>query len=353
MELYFRDTRNKKRKITIVSRDKNGCLARLKKTTYVETGMKLYFNEGFSGEYISVGELEPLEVPIILKKGDFLKLTLNSEVGKPSHHDAAGKLKSIAHIACTYHKLAENVEIGDPILFDDGKINGKILKIENDYLLIEITHLSNDTGKLRADKGINLPSGKISNYGLTEKDRRDLAFVVRHADVINMSFVNSPEDVKELLRNLKKLEAPPTLGIILKIETKQGYNQLKEILLTALRWPSTGVMIARGDLAVEVGWKHIGRVQQEILNICEGAHVPSVWATQVLENLAKKGMPSRAEITDAIKAQQADCIMLNKGKYISQSIKFLDQVLKDMEPYQEKSAKLTPAFEQIHKHEIL
>ncbi len=84
------------------------------------------------------------------------------------------------------------------------------------------------------------------------------------------------------------------------------------MLLTAMRWPSCGVMIARGDLAVECGFERLAEVQEEILWISEAAHVPVIWATQVLETLAKKGMPSRAEITDAAMGQRAECVMLNK-----------------------------------------
>jgi pyruvate kinase len=101
-------------------------------------------------------------------------------------------------------------------------------------------------------------------------------------------------------------------------------------------------MIARGDLAVESGWKNIGRVQEEILSICQAAHVTDIWATQVLDNLAKSGVPSRAEMTDVVKAQQADCIMLNKGPHIFDSINLLHAILKDMEPYREKNISFLP-----------
>ncbi len=105
-----------------------------------------------------------------------------------------------------------------------------------------------------------------------------------------------------------------------------------------------GVMIARGDLAVECGWKNIGRVQKEILSLCLAAHVTDIWATQVLENLAKQGVPSRAEITDVVEAQRADCVMLNKGPFILDSIKLLDSILKNLEPYREKNVSFSPTL---------
>ena len=118
------------------------------------------------------------------------------------------------------------------------------------------------------------------------------------------------------------------LGIVLKIETKNGYNQLTDILLEAMQVYPIGVMIARGDLAIETGWDNIGRIQEEILSICQATHVTDIWATQVLEGLAKKGIPSRSEITDTVMAQRADCVMLNKGPYILEAIKLLDIILK-------------------------
>jgi pyruvate kinase len=106
-----------------------------------------------------------------------------------------------------------------------------------------------------------------------------------------------------------------------------------------------GVMIARGDLAIETGWKNFATIQQEIIRICGAAHVPEVWATQVLENLAKKGTPSRSEITDAAMAQQADCVMLNKGAYIDRAVRMLDKILRRMQRFQNKTAVVLPKLE--------
>ena len=106
--------------------------------------------------------------------------------------------------------------------------------------------------------------------------------------------------------------------MVLKIETRRGFENLPDMLLTAMRGPCCGVMIARGDLAVECGFERLAEVQEEILWICEAAHVPVIWATQVLETLAKEGMPSRAEITDAAMGHRAECVMLNKGPHVLQ-----------------------------------
>ncbi len=103
-------------------------------------------------------------------------------------------------------------------------------------------------------------------------------------------------------------------GVVLKIETRLAFEHLPRLLLTAMRRRRVGVMIARGgDLAVEVGYERMAELQEETLCLCEAAHLPVIWATQVLEQLATTGLPSRAEISDAAMAERAECVMLNKG----------------------------------------
>ena len=216
--------------------------------------------------------------------------------------------------------------------------------------MVEIVNARQKGSKLRADKGINFPNSKLDIKGLTAKDKKDLVFVAQNADTVNVSFVNRKQDVRDLMAELEKLNTPKGFGIILKIETQSGFNNLAKILLEAMKTYPVGVMIARGDLAIECGWDNIGRVQREILALCRAAHIPDIWATQVLENLSKQGIPSRAEMTDAAMAQRADCVMLGKGPYILQAIKLLDTIFKDMELYQEKNVRLWPALERADIH---
>ena len=126
------------------------------------------------------------------------------------------------------------------------------------------------------------------------------------------------------------------LGIILKIETREGFDELPALLLVAMRSRAVGVMIARGDLAIECGYERLAEVQEEILWICEAAHMPVVWATQVLESLAKTGVPSRSEITDAAMGERAECVMLNKGPYIIAAVQILDDILHRMQAHHAK-----------------
>jgi pyruvate kinase len=104
-------------------------------------------------------------------------------------------------------------------------------------------------------------------------------------------------------------------------------------------------MIARGDLAVEIGYQRLAEIQEEILWLCEAAHMPVIWATQVLETLVKKGIPSRAEMTDAAMSERAECVMLNKGPFIAEAVTILDDVLTRMQAHQMKK---TPQLRALH-----
>ncbi|MFZ2173860.1 MAG: pyruvate kinase, partial [Rhodococcus sp. (in: high G+C Gram-positive bacteria)] len=158
------------------------------------------------------------------------------------------------------------------------------------------------------------------------------------------SFVRGADDVVLLHDHLRKLAATD-LGLILKIETVAGFENLPDILLTAMRWPQVGVMIARGDLAVEAGYGRLAEVQEEILWLCEAAHVPVVWATQVLDTLTRTGRPSRAEVTDAAMSGRAECVMLNKGPFVDHAVAFLDDILVRMSDHQRKKSSL---LRQLH-----
>ena len=136
-------------------------------------------------------------------------------------------------------------------------------------------------------------------------------------------------------KHLTRLDAGD-LGIVLKIENRTAFEHLPDLLLAGMRSPRLGVMIARGDLAVEMGWERLAEVQEEILWLAEAAHVPVIWATQVLETLAKRGLPSRAEITDAAMGERAECVMLNKGPHILEAIEALDDILSRMQAHQHK-----------------
>jgi pyruvate kinase len=325
--ITFTDSRNKNCKLKIDKKRDSGWMAKCYDSAYVTTGTVLTIKNENEGEELTteVGEMLPLEEKIILKVGDKLILHKDTIPGDPAEYDDEGNLVIPAHISCTLPEVFSDVNVGEPIILDDGKIEGKIKSVDSERIEVTVTYAKEEGAKLKADKGINLPESKLSISGLTPKDKEDLKFVAQYADVVNVSFVNNTQDVFELLAELKELNAQH-LGIILKIETQSGFKNLPAILLTAMRHYPLGVMIARGDLAIECGWKELAQTQEEILWLCEAAHIPIVWATQVLETMAKKGRPSRAEITDAASAEQAECVMLNKGPHIFEVIKILDEI---------------------------
>ena len=339
-KISFQDKRGKKRQFEIISCDKNGCLAELFKRSYIESGTPLFVKDKKRNiPPAEVGKLPPIEKSIVLKKGDILILHKAQVAGEDARYDEHGLIIEPAHISCTLPEVFLDVKAGEPILFNDGKIEGVISSVSTEMLIVKITHAKKDGSRLGADKGINLPESKLGFSGLTEKDLDDLTFIARHADIVNLSFVNEAEDVFRLQEELARLNASH-LGIMIKIETQRGFKNLPLLLLATMKSHPAGVMIARGDLAVECGWKRLAEIQEEILWLCEAAHVPVVWATQVLEGLAKKGSPSRAEITDAAMSQRADCVMLNKGPFILQATEMLSDILGRMESHQHKKTSM-------------
>ncbi len=340
--IYFTDSRGKKCKIFVFRKEGPGKWGLCKDSAYIESGTKMEVrrHKKSGKEDIYVGELLPLEQFLLLKTGDTLLLTRQSEQGQNASYDGNGTLIKPACVSCTLPEVFDYVKVGEPIFFDDGKIEGTVQDVNSDHLSIKITHTKEIGSKLKADKGINLPESDLGIGGLTAKDREDMQFVVKHANAVNFSFVNTPADVKEMQELIEELQG--NIGIILKIETQKAYKNMPRILLRAMHTYPVGVMIARGDLAIETGWKNFASIQEEILRICEAAHIPDIWATQVLESMTKKGIPTRAEITDASMAQRAECVMLNKGVYIEKAVKLLDKILSKMQRYQKKQETILP-----------
>ena len=226
-----------------------------------------------------------------------------------------------------------------------GKFGGVARRTTPNAIDVEITHALPGGGRLRAEKGINLPDTTLSIASSRAADAPAIAFAVAHADMLGLSFVSTRADVRAVADVLAR-SGGDHLGLILKIETRAGFDALPALLTEALaRKAPCGVMIARGDLAIEVGWERMAEVQEEILWLCESAHVPVVWATQVLDTLARTGIASRAEITDAASGARAECVMLNKGPMIVAAIATLDDILARMakSPAQEDEPPAPPS----------
>jgi pyruvate kinase len=215
---------------------------------------------------------------------------------------------------------------GDRVYIDDGMIKGFIEKAGKYKAAMRIVRISSQKQQIKEGKGINFPDSDIIISPLTEFDKSSLPFICEHADMVGYSFVRYPSDLSGLLEALKKTSARQP-HIIVKIETTEAVKNLPTLLLCGMQQKVFGVMIARGDLAVEIGFERMGEIQEEILWICEAAHVPVVWATQVLETLNKSGMATRSEITDATHAAMAECIMINKGDHTIEVIETLRDIL--------------------------
>jgi len=331
--LKFTDARAARRLLKVIDVDADGVWTELAKTSYIVPGTRIR-SAGARGKApaAAVGEFSAREDPIVLHRGDTLVINRNLKLGRPATYDARGRVLRPAVISCTLPEVFEDVRCGEAIYFDDGKIGGVIESIEPDRATVKIDRARECGQKLRGDKGINLPDSALRLPALTARDVEHLEFVVRHADMVSLSFANSAADVELLQQHLKRLGGE-NLGVILKIETRRGFENLPEMLFAGLRSMCCGIMIARGDLAVECGFERLAEVQEEILWLCEAAHVPVIWATQVLESLAKDGLPSRAEITDAAMSQRAECVMLNKGPHVCEAVSVLDDILQRMETH--------------------
>lgn len=299
-----------------------------------ETKQKIKIYMDLSGPKIRTSTIEikskkgKVKDSIPIKVGEHIILTKRDTLGKKSKFGKANEQLVKAEVGVLLHEIIDDAKIGDLVLFDDGMIKSKIIAKRKDDLELIITDCYKS--KLSSNKGINLPNTVLNLPALTEKDVDCLPFICAHADIVGYSFVRTGKDVKQLYRQLE-INNADNIGVVFKIENQEAFDNLPEILLEGMKRNKIGVMIARGDLAVEIGFERISEVQNQILWLCEAAHIPVIWATQVLENLAKTGMPTRAEISDAALGVQAECVMLNKGPHINEAIKVLKNILIRME----------------------
>lgn len=337
------DARGAERNLLVIRRDGGGVLAECAQTVYLapETLLKLR-RKGSRTRTSLLADLPSKEGELHLERGSTLYLSRNG-IGQPAQMGKGKRQRTASTVACTLPEVFEQVCVGERIWFDDGRIGGVIRHVDQERLEVEITQARDSGEKLAGDKGINLPDSQLDLPALSEKDIEDLKVVAKLADLVGLSFVQGARDVETLRARLIELGAAD-LGIVLKIETRRSFENLPELLFSAMAGKAAGVMIARGDLAVECGYERLAEVQEEILWAAEAAHMPVIWATQVLETLAKTGLPSRAEITDAAMGERAECVMLNKGPHITEAMRTLDDILHRMQAHQSKKRPLLRAL---------
>lgn len=340
--ISLKDARRAQRQLEIVERHADGVIAALSRSAYLTADVVLR-HEPHRDRRSALHDLPAAQGLLHLRRGDRLQL-LPEGLGHEARPVGRGRRAQPASVSCTLPEALAAVRRGDRIWFDDGRIGGVVRKrLDGGGVLVEIGSAREGGEKLAADKGINLPDTALDLPALTAQDLQDLDTVVGTADLVGLSFCQSADDVRRLRAELAARGAAH-LGLMLKIETQRGFAALPSILLAAMEGPTAGVMIARGDLAVECGYERLAEVQEEMLWACEAAHLPVVWATQVLETLARTGRPSRAEITDAAMGERAECVMLNKGPHIMDAIRMLDDILRRMQEHQSKKRPLLRAL---------
>jgi pyruvate kinase len=242
-------------------------------------------------------------------------------------------------VTTTVHGLAARLTPGANVLIDDGHIEAVVEAVEPGAAVARVVRARAKGEKLQPDRGLNVPGVDLPVDALSAKDLADLDIAVELADLAGLSFVRRASDVAWLRDEIAKRAIPGReLGIIAKVETPEAFRALPAILVEGLAGGPFGVMIARGDLAVEVGFERLVEVQEELLWLCEAAHVPVIWATQVLEGLSKEGVFSRAEVTDAAMASRAECVMLNKGPHVAEAVTALAGLFERMAGHQKKKS---------------
>jgi pyruvate kinase len=339
-QIGLTDARGKSRRLLVVEAGPSGTVAETLQTCYLTPDVALSVKGRHGSKLHAVYPTGMAALPgaLHLHRGDVLRL-----VADDSHTAGDPATGEGLQIACTLPQVLAQVRVGERVWLDDGRIGGVVRQASPQALDVEIVQARENGERLLPDKGINFPDSQLALPALTDQDLQDLRTVAGVADLVGLSFVQEPGDVQLLLQGLQDLDGA-RVGVVLKIETLRGFENLPELMLAAMAAPAAGVMIARGDLAVECGYERMAEVQEEILWCSEAAHMPVIWATQVLESLAKTGVPSRAEISDASMGVRAECVMLNKGPFITDAIRTLDDILRRMAGHQTKKTPLLRAL---------
>lgn len=293
-----------------------------------EAGRRIPLLMDIAGPKVRIGAILAPPERMRLQPGDELLLRPHQCLPHPDHPVQA---------TCTLAAVFDRLGPGDVVSIDDGKARGRVARRAHGGVVLRIEAARLEGLKLKPEKGLNFPTLDLDLDPLTAKDREDIAFVAAHADMVGYSFVERPEHVAALQEALARHRPDwHRLGLVAKIETPRAIRNLPEIVVAAAGRQPLAVMIARGDLAVEIGFERLAEMQEEILWLCEAAHVPAIWATQVLEGLVSKGQPSRGEMTDAAMSARAEVVMLNKGPNVGAGIDALDRILRRMSAHQVK-----------------
>jgi pyruvate kinase len=328
--LAFVDAGDRSRTLVVRGPAEGGVLAECERSIYVTSGLPLVWrrdgNEMGEGR---VGELPRQPRSPRLRVGDWIRLNVSGHSGDPTEHV----------LALPEPSVLEQIRAGERVVLDDGQLVAVVETADSDGLLCRITQTLKASSRLRSGKGIAFPDSDLSLPEIGPHDDAALDFALHHADGVGLSFVNTPRDIARITGRLKAA-GPAGFGMILKLETRGAIRHLAAILFEALQCDAVGLMIARGDLAVELSFEKLAEMQEEILWLGEACHLPVIWATQVLDSVARTGLATRAEVTDAAMSVRAECVMLNKGPHIVTAVRMLGDIIHKMEAHQHKKRAL-------------
>ncbi|MDR2138941.1 MAG: pyruvate kinase [Tannerella sp.] len=256
------------------------------------------------------------EAPIVFKTGERVKIAGNPD--EKSTHDC---------IYVSYKTIADDLKTGNDILIDDGDLELKVVEKQAGYLVCEVL---NDA-VLGSHKSVNVPGMRINLPSLTDKDRENICWAIAHdLDFIAHSFVRNKQDVLDVQHVLDEHHSP--MKIIAKIENQEGVDRIDEILEAAY-----GVMVARGDLGIEVPAERVPGIQRVLIRKCVEAKKPVIVATQMLHSMITNPRPTRAEVTDVANAiyYRTDALMLSGetayGKYPVESVQIMTRIIREAE----------------------
>lgn len=282
----------------------------------LELGSPITLLQDLQGPKIRVGNLPNGQIEV--KKGQWLKLVPDNVI--PDSEDT---------ITIDYPYLAEEAEIGTQILLDDGLLEFKIVAIESQGVICEVI----EGGILKNRKGVNLPSLNLRLPSMTEKDKKDLEFGLSQGiDWVSLSFVRKPEDIIALKSFLAKHNALDT-PVIAKIEKPQAIENLEAIVNQC-----DGIMVARGDLGVEMSPERVPFLQKQIISLCNQKSIPVITATQMLDSMIRNPRPTRAEASDVANAifDGTDAVMLSGesavGYYPVKAVEVMAKIAMSIEP---------------------
>ncbi|HEU5191656.1 MAG TPA: pyruvate kinase [Methylomirabilota bacterium] len=326
--ITFTDAAGRPRELTVRGGWGDVVRAECDRSLYLRSGLPLEWRRGDSVQGTGeIGMLPRQPRALELSPGDTFLLNASGESPDPSDNV----------LAFPEPALLEQVEPGERVILDDGKIVAVVHSRRPDGLVCTVQRTVKSPTRLRSGKGVAFPDSTLSlrTVGVSPQDEAALTFALEQADGVGVSFVNAPRDVAVIGERINTA-GKSNFGMILKLETRGVLRNLPGILFEALKYHPVGLMIARGDLAVELSFERLAEIQEELLCFGEACHLPVIWATQVLDSAAQTGVPTRAEVTDAAMAMRAECVMLGKGPHIASATRMLADIIQKMEAHQFK-----------------